>query len=760
MGCLTETQYAQRRTQIALTHNVEEDFTNQWGLEAIRADRAWAQLELALGIGTKPGSGQTVGFLDSGIDEGHSLFDGTTIHEHLFSGATQETGDRRSHGTAVASVVVARSPSETYTNDVTAPRGVAWGADVAMFAVPTGSGSAGNYRPISLTALNLIDSSWAYQLTHIIDWTSGGRSLDFVNVSVGYTGIIEQYSEAELRANFDDSIAALAQTGDSDPTVFVVAAGNAHGDPCDPAKFTDVPDLCESYVDSGGDTNYRVNARSVDIDSGLQARISELRGHVIAVVAVSPDYDDDGDHEISSYSNRCGIAAQWCIAAPGTGMRAAFFGPYIDPVTNMLAAGGRGAFTSSGTSYAAPMVTGALVVMKHYFRDEISNTGLVSRLYATAYDQGIYADSAIYGHGLLDLAAALSPQGMPRVSLGTRVEEGGVALDLTRLSLGGALGDGLTQALAGQEIAAFDALGAPFWYALGSLANAAPGPRAGARLRRFMAQPETEQQGRSWRPVLGAMESVNGADRDAPLRLGVLEAPSMGADAGHLSFAGRAVTLRSAGQGGLDVAAFSTEGLDGLPPVTGATLAWRPDGSPLGVRGGWVGEREAMLGSAATGAFGRLAAGSAFVGIDGSAEVGAWRLGAGAEVGTVNGAGRGGLIADVSPLTTSAFGVRAERPLAGEGTLTLSLSQPLRVEAGRARFSVPVGRTKDGFVRRNAVSADLAPTGREIEAAAQWRKTLSAGGEVRLGIAWTRHPGHAAGADPDFTLLAGWRHAF
>ena len=340
------------------------------------------------------------------------------------------------------------------------------------------------------------------------------------------------------------------------------------------------------------------------------------------------------------------------------------------------------------------------------------------------------------------------------------MEDAGVDLDLTRLSLGGALGDGLTQALAGQEIAAFDALGAPFWYALGSFTNAAAGPWAGARLRQFMAQPETERQGRSWRPALGAMQTANGAGHDAPLRLGVLEPPSVGADAGHLSLAGRAVTLRSAGQGNLDVAAFSTEGLDGLPPVTGATLTWRPDGSPLGVRGGWVGEREAMLGSAATGAFGRLAASSAFVGIDGSAEVGAWRLGAGAEVGTVNGAGHGGLIAGVTPLTTSAFGVRAERLLAGEGTLTLSLSQPLRVEAGRARLSVPVGRTKDGFVRRNAVSADLAPTGREVEVAAQWRKTLSAGGELRLGAAWTRHPGHAAGADPDLTLLAGWRHAF
>ena len=665
-----------------------------------------------------------------------------------------------SHGTAVAGVVVARSPNDTYTDTVTAPRGVAWGADVAMFALPAGPGGGGNYRPISLTSLNNADDGWASLLTDVTNWTSGGRSLDFVNVSIGFTGIIEQYSEAELRANYDDSIAALAQAGDSDPTVFVVSAGNAHGDPCDPADYTDIPDLCESYVDNNGDTKHRVNARSVDIEAGLPARISELRGHIIAAMAVAPASGDGGDYEIASFSNRCGIAAEWCIAAPGQSIRVAFFGPYIDPDTNERVTGGRGAYTANGTSFSAPMVTGALVVMKHYFRDEISNTGLVSRLLATAYDQGIYADSAIYGHGLLDLAAAISPQGTPRVALGERVEDVGVDLRQTRLSLGNALGDGLTQGLAGQEIAAFDNLGAPFWYALDSFTDAAPGPWAGTQLRGFMAQPQTGPQARTWRPSLGVVENVDVAASAAPLKLSLLEAPLMGADAGHLSLAGRAITLRTAGQGGLSAAAFSTEGFDGQAPASGATLAWRPEGAPLGVHGGWVGEREAMLGSAATGAFGRLAAGSAFVGVAGSARVGSWRLGAGAEIGTVSTSAQGGLIADISPLTTSAFAIHAVRPLPEDSAFTLSLSQPLRVEAGDARLSVPVGRTKDGFVRRRSVTADLVPTGRQIEVAAQWRKSISTGGELRLGAVWTRHPGHAAAADPDFTLLAGWRRTF
>ena len=234
----------------------------------------------------------------------------------------------------------------------------------------------------------------------------------------------------------------------------------------------------------------------------------------------------------------------------------------------------------------------------------------------------------------------------------------------------------------------------------------------------------------------------------------------MGAAAGHLSLAGRAVTLRSAGQGALSAAAFSTEGLDGEAPASGATLAWRPEGAPLGLRGGVVGEREAMLGSSPAGAFGRAAAGSAFVGVEGGATVGPWRLGAGAEIGAVDTSVEGGLIADVSPLTTSAFALQAVRPLPGDSAFTLSLAQPLRVEAGHARLSVPVGRTRDGFVRRHVLTADLEPTGRQVELAAQWRKPLSSRGELRVGAAWTRHPGHAAAAEPDLTLLAGWRQAF
>ena len=155
-----------------------------------------------------------------------------------------------------------------------------------------------------------------------------------------------------------------------------------------------------------------------------------------------------------------------------------------------------------------------------------------------------------------------------------------------------------------------------------------------------------------------------------------------------------------------------------------------------------------------------MAAASAFAGVQASEQVGAWHLGANAEIGTVDASARGGLIGDISPLTTSAFALHAARSFADAGTLTVSLSQPLRVEAGKARLAVPIGRTKDGYVRRSSVTADLVPTGRQIEVAAQWRQRLETGGELRFGATWTRHPGHAAAADPDPMLLPGWRQTF
>ena len=147
-GCLPRADHQLRLQAFADAHEDADDFRNQWGLEAIDAARAYAHVDLAMGVGGAPGAGVTVGFVDTGIDLDHPLFTGDVTEEFLFM-AEDETGAASSHGTSVASIVGANAegliPAERHRGF----RGVAWGADLSMFAIPVGSGS-GPYSPISL----------------------------------------------------------------------------------------------------------------------------------------------------------------------------------------------------------------------------------------------------------------------------------------------------------------------------------------------------------------------------------------------------------------------------------------------------------------------------------------------------------------------------------------------------------------------------------------------------------------------------------
>ena len=91
--------------------------------------------------------------------------------------------------------------------------------------------------------------------------------------------------------------------------------------------------------------------------------------------------------------------------------------------------------------------------------------------------------------------------------------------------------------------------------------------------------------------------------------------------------------------------------------------------------------------------------------------------------------------------------------------MRFSLSQPLRVERGRASLTVPAGRTKQGVVLYSSVPAELAPSGRQMDISGQWHRPL-AQGQLRLGTVLSLRPGHRQAADPELTFLAGWRWDF
>ena len=231
------------------------------------------------------------------------------------------------------------------------------------------------------------------------------------------------------------------------------------------------------------------------------------------------------------------------------------------------------------------------------------------------------------------------------------------------------------------------------------------------------------------------------------------------AKASHFALAGRSLVATFPVAASLSATALTTEGLAGQDPASGAALAWRAPEALLGLRVGWLGERQTLLGSASEGAFGDLVANAMFAGIEADAELGQWRIGGSAEIGTVNAQTRDGLFDGFSPLITSAVALHATRPTADGGAFMVSLSQPLRVEDGQALLTVPSGRTTAGEVVRSSVTLDAEPGGRQVDLALQWQGPLDVG-ELRLGATLSREPGHRKNADSELILLAGWRVSF
>ena len=109
----------------------------------------------------------------------------------------------------------------------------------------------------------------------------------------------------------------------------------------------------------------------------------------LAVVAL------DRDNKIADYSNGCGDAAEWCLAAPATSTR------------GTSASDNDSIRYFSGTSAAAPHVAGALALLKSAGL-EMSMTLHRSVLLRTADRTGHLINRELYGAGLVNVSAAIS----------------------------------------------------------------------------------------------------------------------------------------------------------------------------------------------------------------------------------------------------------------------------------------------------------------------------------------------------------------
>ena len=126
--------------------------------------------------------------------------------------------------------------------------------------------------------------------------------------------------------------------------------------------------------------------------SAMPLVFPDLDGHFVNVVAL------DNYGELAWYSNQCGITQNYCIAAPGSAWNtdAKDF--------------------ASGTSFAAPVVSGAIAVIKEAF-PYMSANEITNLLFTTATDLGEAGVDSVYGWGALNMEKATKPVGTPRIVL-------------------------------------------------------------------------------------------------------------------------------------------------------------------------------------------------------------------------------------------------------------------------------------------------------------------------------------------------------
>ncbi len=122
-----------------------------------------------------------------------------------------------------------------------------------------------------------------------------------------------------------------------------------------------------------------------------QYDFSDLAGSLIAVTAVDINERTD-EVTLTSFSNECGLAADWCIAAPGLAIYSAFpMNTYGD---------------MNGTSQAAPFVAGSAAVLRQAF-PYMTARQINEVLLTTATVVGQKDSTRKYGHGLVNIGQAV-----------------------------------------------------------------------------------------------------------------------------------------------------------------------------------------------------------------------------------------------------------------------------------------------------------------------------------------------------------------
>lgn len=297
------------------------------------------------------GAGYRIGVIDTGVNRNHPSLAGRVAANLVYvnrSNNDMTVDDKVGHGTTV-SLLAAGAAYGTW------PGGVAPGASILSARIinderPTDDGSGQGNEVTGALGLKSIHQDLVARGMRIMNNSWGGL----------------YWTQATATAPIADEYRFFIKDNDG---LVVFATGNeGRADPTDMSSLPSQPGPNGTMP-------------AADLEQGW-----------LAVAAL----DTSDPTRLMYYSNACGLARNYCLVAPGT----AVFPSHTDTgtVPNLR--------YGSGTSYAAPLVSGAAAVVWQKF--PYFNNDLVRQtLLGTATDLGAAGPDVVFGYGLLNVGKAL-----------------------------------------------------------------------------------------------------------------------------------------------------------------------------------------------------------------------------------------------------------------------------------------------------------------------------------------------------------------
>jgi hypothetical protein len=491
--------------------------------------------------------------------------------------------------------------------------------------------------------------------------------------------------------------------------------------------------------------NSKIDANSM---AALPVIVPTLASTWIAVVAT------DTTGKLASFSNACGVAASFCMAAPG--------GQIISTSGNNWWGIG------SGTSFAAPMVSGAAALMMQKW-PTLTGNQIQQILFTTANKTGVYADTTKYGQGMLDLTKAFSPVG----TLTVKATSGAVIpLTGTYVASAGAVGSMFAKSMGGIVIASFDDYKRDYQVD----ASAAVMPKNslnywGDQMALFAADEVKTKDGVAITGMANGMRSsfamVSSKD-GVGAAFGSNISPSLayGAFANGSVRGSDLVLLNSVGNpymnmapnsvstamsyGNTKVGAFTNTvprdeiaqlQRNDLPQMAGGivehTVKWA--GGYVSASLGMVSESNSILGTHSGGALSLgKGANTAFTGVTAGFDINdKWAAFGGATMGySMIESNQNSMVSSVKGLTSgNAFaGITKSGIINDNDRMGLVVGMPMRVNSGTATLNAPTGLDMDGNVNVTAYKVGLTSNAVEFSTQAFYNTELSNSQSLGFGL--------------------------